>query len=200
MFSRRHIFPNMLSVLIVLASIALSWAILTEAALAFVGLSAQPPAPKPVTAKPVAHAPSTARNALRNAGAPANTPPRRAASNLTPQEIQERTDRYGEDAPVAMPPVNDHTPSYLWVGRFGQEDSAQYTARKIEDLGLPVAVIPRHSARGEFFVVLTGPFGPERVASVMEWLKAQGFSNVRLVKNPLASLREGLDRDSGANR
>lgn len=40
-----HILPNILSVLIVQTSIALSWAILTEASLSFLGLSAQPPAP-----------------------------------------------------------------------------------------------------------------------------------------------------------
>ncbi|MBV9169543.1 MAG: ABC transporter permease [Chloroflexi bacterium] len=40
-----HVVPNLLSVLIVQASIALSWAVLTEAALSFLGLSAQPPAP-----------------------------------------------------------------------------------------------------------------------------------------------------------
>lgn len=42
---RLHILPNLLSVLIVQASIALSWAVLTEASLSFLGLSAQPPAP-----------------------------------------------------------------------------------------------------------------------------------------------------------
>ena len=41
----RHILPNLLSVLVVQASIALSWAILTEASLSFLGLSAQPPVP-----------------------------------------------------------------------------------------------------------------------------------------------------------
>ena len=41
----RHILPNLLSIVIVQASIALSWAVLTEAALSFLGLSAQPPAP-----------------------------------------------------------------------------------------------------------------------------------------------------------
>jgi peptide/nickel transport system permease protein len=41
----RHILPNLASVLIVQASIALSWAVLTEAALSFLGLSAQPPSP-----------------------------------------------------------------------------------------------------------------------------------------------------------
>jgi peptide/nickel transport system permease protein len=41
----RHIVPNLASVLVVQTSIALSWAVLTEAALSFLGLSAQPPAP-----------------------------------------------------------------------------------------------------------------------------------------------------------
>jgi peptide/nickel transport system permease protein len=41
----RHVMPNLLSVLVVQTSIALSWAVLTEASLSFLGLSAQPPAP-----------------------------------------------------------------------------------------------------------------------------------------------------------
>ena len=41
----RHIVPNLTSVLAVQTSIALSWAVLTEASLSFLGLSAQPPAP-----------------------------------------------------------------------------------------------------------------------------------------------------------
>ncbi len=41
----RHIVPNLVSTLIVQTSLALSWAVLTEGALSFLGLSAQPPAP-----------------------------------------------------------------------------------------------------------------------------------------------------------
>jgi peptide/nickel transport system permease protein len=41
----RHIVPNLMSTLIVQVSLALSWAVLTEGALSFLGLSAQPPAP-----------------------------------------------------------------------------------------------------------------------------------------------------------
>ena len=41
----RHVVPNLLSTLIVQVSLALSWAVLTEGALSFLGLSAQPPAP-----------------------------------------------------------------------------------------------------------------------------------------------------------
>jgi peptide/nickel transport system permease protein len=41
----RHILPNLLSTVVVQVSLALSWAVLTEGALSFLGLSAQPPAP-----------------------------------------------------------------------------------------------------------------------------------------------------------
>ena len=41
----RHIVPNLMSTLIVQISLALSWAVLTEGALSFLGLSARPPAP-----------------------------------------------------------------------------------------------------------------------------------------------------------
>jgi peptide/nickel transport system permease protein len=41
----RHILPNLASVVVVQTSIALSWAVLTEASLSFLGLSAQPPTP-----------------------------------------------------------------------------------------------------------------------------------------------------------
>lgn len=40
-----HVLPNLMSVLVVQTSIALSWAVLTEAALSFLGLSSQPPTP-----------------------------------------------------------------------------------------------------------------------------------------------------------
>ncbi|MEP6694448.1 MAG: ABC transporter permease [Chloroflexota bacterium] len=41
----RHLVPNLMSTLVVQVSLALSWAVLTEGALSFLGLSAQPPAP-----------------------------------------------------------------------------------------------------------------------------------------------------------
>ena len=41
----RHVVPNLVSTLVVQVSLALSWAVLTEGALSFLGLSAQPPAP-----------------------------------------------------------------------------------------------------------------------------------------------------------
>jgi serine/threonine protein kinase len=144
--------------------------------------------------------PPPAKSAAAKPGAAAKNQPRRAAPNAAPRDVQQRADRaFGESEPLTVPPVNDRTPSYLWVGRFDSEDRAQRAARKIEDLGLPVAVIPRHSARGAFFIVLTGPFGPERVGSVMGWLQAQGFSGVRLVKNPLANLPEAANQNPGAN-
>ncbi|HKV03669.1 MAG TPA: protein kinase [Candidatus Acidoferrales bacterium] len=179
-------------------------------ALAIPAAQPEPVAAAPVESKPEATAPAVAKpapppqpqvlkpskralaNAAPRAAAPAKNPSPAPRQGVAPQEVQRRADKaFGETEPVAVPPVNDHTPSYLWIGRFEREDRAQITAKKIEDLGLPVVVIPRHNDKGEFFVVLTGPFGPERVESAMDWLKAQGFPNVRLVKNPLGNQRPG---------
>ena len=41
----RHILPNILAPIIVQISLALSWAMLTEAGLSFLGLGTQPPLP-----------------------------------------------------------------------------------------------------------------------------------------------------------
>jgi serine/threonine protein kinase len=142
---------------------------------------AETPAPAkaaPVPAQPnAAREPSSARNQASAPGA-AFKPNQRRADQA-----------FGENEPVSQPPVNDHTPSYLWVGRFEREDKAQTTAKKIEDLGLPVTVVPRHGLAGEFFIVVTGPYGPERVESAMDYLKTQGFGDVRLIKNPLGNQR-----------
>jgi len=149
------------------------------------------PIEKPAIAVEAAPAPKPARHAAPSAASRQSAAQSSDTPEVAPEEVQKRADKaFGETEPVAAPPVNDHTPSYLWVGRFEREDRAQSTAKKIEDLGLPVAVIPRQNAEGEFYVVLTGPFGPERVPSVMDWLKTQGFQGVRVVKNPLAGGRQ----------
>lgn len=43
--TRKHIWPNIAPLIIIQASLALSWAILTEATLSFLGLGVQPPTP-----------------------------------------------------------------------------------------------------------------------------------------------------------
>jgi hypothetical protein len=154
--------------------------------------AAEPAAPEPADAKTDADKPAEANPeapapavAAREAAPAKNQTP---AAEVAPRDARRRADKaFGETEPVAAPPVNDHTPSYLWIGRFEREDKAQSTAKKIEDLGLPVVVVPRHGLTGEFYVVLTGPYGPERIESAMDWLKTQGFTDVRLVKNPLGN-------------
>jgi hypothetical protein len=147
----------------------------------------KPAEANPETPAPVKHAPAEAAAARETAAAKNQS----SDSNATPRNAQRSADKaFGENEPVAAPPVNDHTPSYLWIGRFEHEDKAQSTAKKIQDLGLPVVVVPRRGLTGEFFVVLTGPYGPERIESAMDWLKTQGFADVRLVKNPLGNPRQ----------
>jgi serine/threonine protein kinase len=94
-----------------------------------------------------------------------------------------------EPTPPAARPANnaasaEENSTYLWIGRFEREDRAQDVARRIRDLGLPVTVLPRHTATGDFWAVFTGPFGSNRVTSVMQWLEAQGFHNLRQTANP----------------
>jgi serine/threonine protein kinase len=140
--------------------------------------------PAPAKSDPSAAAPKPNATLGSTAKNPAAQPT--VASHLNQRR---NSQRFGENEPVTQAPVNDHTPSYLWVGRFEREDKAQNTAKKIEDLGLPVTVVPRQGATGQFFVVVTGPYGPERVESAMDYLKTQGFSDVRLIKNPLGTQR-----------
>jgi len=137
----------------------------------------------PAAPKSAAEPPSglSGEAAASTTQAPATQAPATAAA---PSLAQRRVRGFGEDEPVDQPPVNDHTPSYLWVGRFEREDKAQSVAKKVEDLGLPVTVVPRRGLTGEFYIVVTGPYGPERVESAMDYLKTQGFANVRLIKNP----------------
>lgn len=120
-----------------------------------------------------------------------------AKENSPVAAAQRRADAGLGEATLSVPPVNDSSPTYLWIGRFDLEDRAQERARKIEDLGLPVVVIPRHTDGHSFFVVLSGPFGPERVGSVMDWLKEQGFAGIRVLKNPLRNGRlvPGVEQD-----
>jgi len=74
-------------------------------------------------------------------------------------------------------------PSYIFVGHYEREDRAQDASRKIEGLGLTSIVIPRRGENGQKgFAVVTGPFPPERIPSVIDWLRTQGFNEVREVK------------------
>jgi serine/threonine protein kinase len=117
--------------------------------------------------------------------------------NHPPAAVQKRANEAFGESTLAVPPVNARGPMYLWIGRFELEDRAQEQAGKVENLGLPVIVIPRRNAGRQFFVVLSGPFGPERVGSVLQWLKEQGFGGVRVLKNPLRNGRliPGVEQD-----
>lgn len=171
----------------------------THSAPTAIASPAEPPAnhSKLTASQPPAHSPVAAITG--SATVAASTPkPTPAQGTSAPAAVQRRADAaFGEPGTLSVPPVNDHSPSYLWIGRFEIEDRAQVTAKKVEDLGLPVVVIPRHTQMGTFYLVLSGPFGPERVGSVMDWLKEQGFHNIRVLKNPLRNGRlvPGVEQD-----
>jgi cell division septation protein DedD len=76
--------------------------------------------------------------------------------------------------------------SYIWVGRFTRRDKAQEASKKIEDLSLPVVIIPRHLPTGEAFAVFTGPFNEKKIGGAVDRLRAHGFLGAHVVTNPLA--------------
>jgi hypothetical protein len=143
--------------------------------------------PPPAPAKPAAAAPTSRPSTSHESAAARNPAP--DASSAAKSKGQRSPEAFGENEPVTQPPVNDNTPSYIWVGRFEREDRAQSFAKKIEELGLSVTVVPRRALTGQIYIVVTGPYGPERVESAMDYLKTQGFSDVRLIKNPLGTQR-----------
>ena len=113
--------------------------------------------------------------------APAQSTNSQPARPLTLPALQQRSEKIlGQSGATSNPSGK----TYLWVGRYGKEESAQKAEKKITDLGLPVVLLPRHGATGEFYVVFAGPFSADRASSVTEWLESQGFSNVRPVKSP----------------
>ena len=124
-----------------------------------------------------------------------------AVANAAPSDVQQRADvAFKETAPTnpaqstaansnaAMQQPTGSVlpgsgPSYIWVARFDREDRAQDASRKIQGFGLASVVMPRRQADGkEFFVVFSGPFQPDRIPSTIDWLKSQGFPNVREIK------------------
>ncbi|HXN99550.1 MAG TPA: protein kinase [Candidatus Acidoferrales bacterium] len=75
--------------------------------------------------------------------------------------------------------------SYLFVRSFLREDRAKEAKTRIEALGMPADVIPKHVGNADVFIVYSGPYPDAEVASAMQKLEAKGFSNVRSVPVPL---------------
>jgi serine/threonine protein kinase len=155
------------------------------------------PAPPAVTKSPAAAAathrpkenatPLHGEAAATNGAAGESAP--KPAKNEAPKDVQQRaSNAFGETA--AEIKASGNTVTYLWIGRYAREDRAKATKKKLEDLGLPAAIVPRHGAGGDAFVVFSGPFGAKRIASITEWLKAQGFEGVHKVEGPAPNMNQ----------
>ncbi len=147
-------------------------------------------------------APSQAAAPVQTAAvAPSLNPSAPANPAAPPADVQQRADAaFKETPPAAAVPSDANSapatqpmgsvlrgkgPSYIWVARYDREDRAQDASRKIQGLGLTSVVMPRQDNNGQkFYVVFTGPFPPARIPSTIDWLKSQGFPNVREVKLP----------------
>jgi hypothetical protein len=82
--------------------------------------------------------------------------------------------------------TNDQAPGYVWAAQFDDQDSAQEAAKEVQNLGLPVSVVARHTSNGHVFVVVSGPYGSERAESAVDYLSTHGFPDARWDKSPPA--------------
>jgi serine/threonine protein kinase len=80
-------------------------------------------------------------------------------------------------SPPATPALTSGTTgaSYLLIGHYIREDRAKDAATAIDGLGMSSGVIPKHGPAGDYYVVYSGPFPNEQVASAMKKLREQGF-------------------------
>jgi serine/threonine protein kinase len=157
--------------------------------------SSQPPSPQPSAPAPSSSAgdsgatPSPAATAS-SADSSKPEPPSSASKNpssVAPKStvsasVQQHADRAFKENPDSIAAF--HAGTYLWVGRFDRKERAEAAAKRIEDLGLPALVVPRHGLAEDFFIVLSGPFDSKRIASVSQWLNDQGFQQVHEFKWP----------------
>ena len=71
---------------------------------------------------------------------------------------------------------------YVWVNRFPRQGGAQNAAKKIEEMGLPVTIVPRRNPvnNADFFVVLSGPFPAAKIDTIVQQLRSNGFTLARI--------------------
>jgi serine/threonine protein kinase len=133
---------------------------------------------KPALASPPSLSSS---NSVNSAPSVAPTPNSATSNSSTPTADANATAQPSstEDIPEGALPRRGGR--YVWVNRFARQVGAENSARKIENLGLPVSVVPRRNvmSNAEFFVVLCGPFEQSKIDEMVEKLKSDGFVNAR---------------------
>jgi serine/threonine protein kinase len=155
--------------------------------------SPSPPPVAPVVAE--TKAPTPVAKPVTRAKPPAPEPAKPAVPDVFPRM---ETGPVRKNSHAAMPNSSKAQASssvvansmYLWVGRFEREDKAQAAAKKVEDLQLPAAIMPRSLGSAKFYAVFCGPIDAKRAVVITEKLEAKGFSNVRQVSNPMAGSKQ----------
>jgi serine/threonine protein kinase len=133
--------------------------------------------------------------------APSLDPARHAnAASKQPVPAATPTQTTSDAAQTATPPtgsvLNGQGPSYIWVARYDLEDRAQDVSRTIQGLGFASHVMPRRGENGrQFFTVIMGPVPPAQIPSTIDWLKTQGYPDVREVKGPALGQLNGRGRN-----
>jgi len=103
-----------------------------------------------------------------------------------PPAVQQRANKaFGEGIPQ-----DAQASTYLWVGRYQQEEKAYDVVNKIRGFGLPGRAFQRNGLAGPFWIVVTGPFTAKRVSDVTQWLESQGYRGVHEFELPGARKAE----------
>jgi serine/threonine protein kinase len=138
----------------------------------------KPPAAVSDAAPSVAPVKPSGTDVFPNVEVPAKKSARQIELEKAPPDVPDKA--FGETRSAN----GEISTTYLWVGRFQREDKAQEAVQKIKGFGLPARSIPRRGPAGDFWVVVTGPFGAQRVSDMTQWLEAQGFRNVHQLELP----------------
>jgi hypothetical protein len=134
---------------------------------------------KPAAAPSDAHKPANAV-AFPAVELPGKKSARQVELERAPSDVESRANKAFGAFGQAKSSGNDAgATKYLWVGRFERQERADDAVQRISNLGLPVVSVPRRSWQGKFWVVIAGPFPAKRVPDVIQWLKTQGFREVR---------------------
>jgi serine/threonine protein kinase len=172
---------------------------ITAAATPAITAVAQPTAVAAARSKPASNV--SAPTASLPPAAPSLDPARHAnAASKQPVPAATPTQTTSDAAQTATPPtgsvLNGQGPSYIWVARYDLEDRAQDVSRTIQGLGFASHVMPRRGENGrQFFTVIMGPVPPAQIPSTIDWLKTQGYPDVREVKGPALGQLNGRGRN-----
>lgn len=184
--------PRILRWALVLAAVLLALGVLRAMTAAKRAAQIQPPIVSAPNAPARAFAAPADTPPISTSAPKASSPANKTAQPAHAREVSQPSAKPA--APEVFPRVEwgNHTPQpwqarsrpqiFIWVGRFGEEQRAQQTARRLENQNLTVYVEPRRTAEGQqAFIVFSGPYVKDQADKTLQWMHDIGLKNAREV-------------------